>query len=631
MKTRISLAALLPLAFSVAIAQMPSSFDASGRSTQAQSGVRNDDPAHQGEQPNPQLLGMEIPLLDPASDTMSYNGSKFDVGNNALVRERFEKYLEQTPDDTEEAQRYRKRMNEILKYTQSSNKSKSPVGSSKLVKIGFGLYEIAEYPADGGQANALASAIASALDAQRVNYKRDQDSARLAKDIDRLKKQTNTLTNRNTMRREPPKQNRGPARASGKVEANTFKIATNTTDIAEKKAEQVKNSAANEVTLAGAKLTYQSLLMGMLMQRRFDHVVIGARTYRHIFRDGDTKLNLDKDSDAAKLFSGISGMPPTITAMDSLASNARRDVDQHIEAVYSLLARNKLADATQHLIAAVALGEYMQSVTTFPTKDRLRISEYWNLRKRALTALNARDYGQVEEIADKMKAMDSDFDDSMLRSYCDGKKMQSDLCLRNAMKALRAGNEEEFNKQIADAGIIWPRNPKLKEGAEALEKLDSQDPVKDEFRELVKNKEFRRVHDNQDRYKVVALDPELGKQFEDVLTLVKTIDAMLVQLEKAAERDDVMGPCIAYETLLEQRDKDERYADDDRFRDAVHAYETRAHDFVMALREAESCEQRREYGSALSGYYRAQCICPTSKLAEAGAQRMTDMILKASF
>ncbi len=631
MKTRLSLAALLPLAFSVAVAQMPSSFDASGRSAQAQNGVRHDDPAHLGEQPNPQLLGMEIPLLDPASDTMSYNGSKFDVGNNALVRERFEKYLEQTPDDTEEARRYRKRINEILKYTQSSNKSRSAVGGGSIVKIGFGLYEIAEYPADGGQANALASAIASALDAQRVNYRRDRDSERLGKDIDRLKKQTNTLTNRNTMRREPPRPSKGPARASGKVQSDTFKISSNTADIAEKKAEQVKNSAANEVTLAGAKLNYQALLMGMLAQRRFDHVVIGARTYRHLFKDGDTKLNLDKDSDAAKLFSGISGMPPTITAMDSLASNARRDVDQHIEAVYSLLARNKLADATQHLIAAVAMGEYMQSVTTFPTKDRLRIAEYWSLRKRALTALNARDYGQVEEIADKMKAMDADFDDSMLRSYCDGKKMQSDLCLRNAMQALRAGNEEEFNKQITDAGIIWPRNPKLKEGAAALEKLDSQDPVKDEFRELVKNKEFRRVHDNQTRYEVVAVDPELRDQYKDVITLVSTIDVMLTELESAARQDRVMGPCLAYEKLLERKAKDERYEADDRFRDALAEYKMQAHDFVKALDDARDCEARREYGSALSCYYRAHCICPKSNLAEEGAKRITDLILKASF
>ena len=37
-----------------------------------------------GETPNPQVLGMEIPLLDPASNTMTYNGAKIDVGNNEL-------------------------------------------------------------------------------------------------------------------------------------------------------------------------------------------------------------------------------------------------------------------------------------------------------------------------------------------------------------------------------------------------------------------------------------------------------------------------------------------------------------------------------------------------------------------
>ena len=68
----------------------PTGFDASGSSVKPQS----DNPARRGETPNPQLFGMEIPLMDPASDTVAYNGGVFDVGNNALVRARFEKYLQ---------------------------------------------------------------------------------------------------------------------------------------------------------------------------------------------------------------------------------------------------------------------------------------------------------------------------------------------------------------------------------------------------------------------------------------------------------------------------------------------------------------------------------------------------------
>ena len=110
-----------------------------------------------GETPNPQVLGMEMPLLDPSGDTMSYNGAKFDVGNNAVVRARFEKYLLQNPDDSSEARRYRKKMRSIIKLTQKSARSRREVGSQTLVEIANGLYEMNEYIGDGGQSGALAS------------------------------------------------------------------------------------------------------------------------------------------------------------------------------------------------------------------------------------------------------------------------------------------------------------------------------------------------------------------------------------------------------------------------------------------------------------------------------------------
>ncbi len=613
---------LLPLACGLALAQMPSSFDASGKSAQAQSGVESG--GNEGEPANPQLLGMEIPLLDPSSDTVSYNGGKFDVGNNALVRARFEKYLNQVPDDSEESKRYRARINEILKVTQKATSSRAAVGSKVLVKVGHGLYEISEYPGDDDQAGTLASAIVSALDAQRLNRKRDKDSEKLDKEIDKLVKTTNRYNNRNTNVLVNPK-------AGGqRPKSNEFLIGVNTKDIAAKEAEQLKNLTANEATLALSKINFQAVLVGLLMQRRFDHVVIGTRTYRHIFRDGDTKLNLDKDSDANKLFVGIGGMPPTVNTMDSLASNARRDVDRNIEAVHSLLAQNKLADATQRLIEAVAIGEYMQSVTTFPVEARMRIAKYWNLRKRSLTALNARDYGTVEELADEMKKQDADFDDSMLRSYCAGKKRQSDLCIRNAMKALQAGNEEEFNNQITQAGIIWPRNPNLDKGAEQLEQLDNRDPDKAEFKKLLADKEYRRIFDNQKRFEIAAIDPELSDRYKEVITLVSTIDVLLQELEAAASHDK-SGACMAYEKLLARAKEDERFAADDRFRDAQHNYAVKAHDFVKALEDAADCEKRREYGSALSCYYHAQCLYPMSDLAKEGAARVTELILGATF
>ena len=584
-----------------------------------------------GETPNPQVLGMEIPLLDPSTDTMSYNGAKFDVGNNAIVRARFEKYLQSTPDDSSEAKRYRKKLRSLLKLTQQTARSKSEIGSETLVKIGQGLYEMNDYPGDGGISGSLASTIASAIAVQYANRARSRKNEALQKEIDELVAKTNTMTNRNTGKGTAASAQNGKGGASSKTETNTFAIARQTQQIASKEASGLKNDADSIAAMELAKVNFQSTIVSMLMQRRYDHALIGAHVYRHIFRDGDTTLKINSESEAGRLFQGGVGMPPTVNTMGTIASNLRHEVDQNMDAVTNMLAQNKLSDATQSLIQAVAVGEYMQSVATFPIESRRRIAEFWSLRRKALTTLNARDYGALEEIAAKMKALDPDFDDSMLTSYCAGRKAQSDLHLRNAAKALKAGDDATFNEEITKAGSIWPKNPNLEKGRRQLEALDNQDPVRDEFRTLIARKEFRTIYNEQDKFEVVALEPELKQQYKEAITLIGTIDGMLAQLETVAKQDATMGPCMAYEMLLEHGDKDARYKDDSRYRDAVNRYALGAHDFTKALENARTCEERREYGSALSNYFRAQCLYPRSTMAGEGVRRVSEIILRAKF
>ncbi len=626
--------ALLALSSSFALAQMPSSFDASGHTAKngGDQSPSNPNDATQ-EASNPQLMGMEMPLLDPSSDTVKYNGGHFDVGNNAVVRARFEKYLQQMPDNSAEAKRYRHYMNAIMEETRKGGQGKSLVSSKSLIKIGHGLFRIADYPLDGGQADALASSMIAVLDVQRTNLSRDQKSEAMEKDIKKLVEESNSRTNTNASRAATASKSSGKEGSSGGTAQprNTVLIAYNTAKVAEIEAAQKKGGTDNLAAIIAAKLVYQSMLLNMLMQRRFDHCVIGSRAYRHLFSDGDTRLKMDKNSKASKFFSDVTGMPPTVNTMDSLASSARHDVDQSMEAVSNLLAQNKLSEATQHLIEAVAIGEHMQSVTTFPTESRQRIAHYWNLRKRVLAALNSRDFGTCEEIAREMKKLDADFDDSLVMTYCAGRKRQSDLHIRNAKKALQDGDEAKFNEEITKAGTVWPRNPNLDKGISELEKLDSYDPVKREFKVLVERKDYRTIANEQNRFDVVAIDPELKDKYKEVIMLVAKMDAILAQLEQVSEQDKRMGPCIAYETLLQQAEQEPRFAVDPKYKTAIAEYSSLANDFVSALRDAEDCEKRREMGSALSNYYRAMNIYPKSNFATKGADRVRGIIMSATY
>lgn len=598
----------------------------------ARSGSRTTNYDDDGEPENPRLLGMELPLLDPSSDTMTYNGAKFDVGNNAAVRAMFETYLSQSPEDSAEAKKYRKRMADIEKLTQNNARKQNEVGSDTLAKIGRGLYEAGDYPGDGGQANTLAQGIATALAVQYANRTRDRQNQQLDHEIEKLVRDTNIKQTRNENR--PSKEvgsGRNRQRQQDQGKSNQFLIAQQTANIATKQGTKTKNEAANTAAMEMAKVAFQSMILSQLADRRFDHVVIASNAYRHIFRDGSSKLDLKKDSQASQLFEGIGGMPPTVAALSSFAAGTRQKVDKHMQSVGNLLAQNKLGEATQHLIEAVILGEYMESVVTFPTEGRRRVAEYWTLRKRSLSALNSRDYGTLEEVADKMKELDSDFDDSMLRSYISGRKRQSDMCLRNAKKAFMAGDEEAANEYAKQAAIIWPRNPNLDKMEEEVVKLDNNDPVMAEFKTLMGRKEYRHIFNEQDKFEVVALDKDLKQQYKDCITLISTIDGMLKQLDIAAETDRKMGPCMAYEMLVDQREKDARYGEDSAFKDAMTRFSLGAHDFVQALDDGKEQESRGEYGSALANYYRAQCLYPKSRMAKEGIDRVSQVILKSKF
>lgn len=638
---------LIPLMVGVATAQMPTtapqSFDLSGKSTQAQSGVRNDDPNSFGETPPPQLMGMELPLLDPSTDTISYGGGKFDVGNNAMVRERFEKYLNQSPDDTEASRKYRRSIEKLIDLTQKYSKNAGPVGSKVLVKIGTTLYDISDYPGDGQQAGALASGMVSALDAQRANLRRDKANQQLDDDIEKLVKKTNSLTNQNTQKGSGGGNIgniQGKSGASGGV-SHTVRIAFNTQKIAENKAKQGANIAASEASLLKAKIQYQALLLSLFLERRFDHTVIGARVYRHIFRDGDTTLNMEKDSDAYKMFTGISGMPPTVNALDSAAANARRDIDQSMDSITNLLAQNKLGEATNRLITAVAIGEFMQSVAVFPAESRRRIAEYWTLRKNALVALNARDYGEVERISGRLKELDADYNDSLLMSYTEAKKTQSDGYLRQARKAMEANKEEEAMEAMANAAVVWPRNPRIAEAKSMVEKIDAYDKEKAEFADLIRAKRFRDIYRDRNRLKVVAaLDETLAQQYEAVLRYIETIDNSLTQFREIAEEQGTMGAGMAYEKLVEMQAENEALPEelfrgelknDKQFSDTLRDLRDAAGEFTEALSTAQKQEKKGEYGSALAHYYRALELNPTSIMAKDGINRVSDVIFSAKF
>jgi hypothetical protein len=103
-------------------------------------------------------FGQEIPILDPAAETITVGGVAIPLGDNRLLKARFEKYLSQPPESDEAAQTYRETIAEIL-----ATISPFHTGGPDLYSAFKLLPSAASYPGDANLCGSLAEAIYMAM------------------------------------------------------------------------------------------------------------------------------------------------------------------------------------------------------------------------------------------------------------------------------------------------------------------------------------------------------------------------------------------------------------------------------------------------------------------------------------
>ena len=110
------------------------------------------------KQPAAGPLRQEIPLLDPSAETITVGGVAIPLGDNRLLKARFEKYLSQPPENGDAAAKYRATINEIL-ATVSPFKAGGPD-----IYAAFKLLPTAStYPGDANLCGSLAESIYMAM------------------------------------------------------------------------------------------------------------------------------------------------------------------------------------------------------------------------------------------------------------------------------------------------------------------------------------------------------------------------------------------------------------------------------------------------------------------------------------
>ena len=567
-------------------------------------------------------LGQEIPLLDPSAETITVGGVAIPLGDNRLLKARFEKYLSQPPEQDEAAAQYRGNVARIL-----ATMSPFKTGGPDLYSAFKLLPTASTYPGDANLCGSLAESIYTAMLAkQDINGLK-----KLNKSIEDEKKSMILERDWKTSHEKDVSiaktEGEGKEQTSSKVDKPGQGITSlNYVDtlrrIAEIEALKKANIVRTEAQTIQTKAQYQVSMIQWFVQRRYEHVLMAARFYNQIWKDGDATLRIDQNSDVSKLFSQSVGVSPTVASLDSLSNEAIRETSKYIEAFEMMVSRGELHSASMRLLEAYALGEYLSPVATLSLEKKRKVADYFRDLNELYGTLQAHDYTRTIELAARLKLQAKDFPSSKVDSAIAGYTLASDLAIEEAKGHLLSKNSDKAAAKIKIAAEIWPTNPKLKEFSKLVNSSGSLVAARNDFDRLLTEGNFREVARRQ--YEIAPAiqgDAKREDAFKQIMTNLTKIETAL---GKASEFSKVGQNYAAWEQLAKLR---EDFPDDPKLGRELELLAPKVADFTRALDKAKQFESREQTGSALSWYLKARSIHPQSDLAEAGARRISDQIV----
>ncbi|MFK7850347.1 MAG: hypothetical protein AB8D78_05150 [Akkermansiaceae bacterium] len=594
----------------------------------------NSPPPAKPKQASP--LGQEIPMLDPSAETITVGGVAIPLGDNRLLKARFEKYLNQPPENNEEAQEYRQNIDEIL-GTISPFRSGGP-NMKEAFKL---LPRASAYPGDANLCLSLAESIYMALlakkDVRQLNdlnqtIEKEKKAIIRQADWDARNDRDKSLgestpagggggANGGGGRRGTA--NNTPATGTGSG-ANSLRYAETLRRIVEIEALKKQNIIRTEAQTLRTKAQYQVTMIQWFAQRRYEHVLMAARFYNQIWKDGDATLRVDENSDVSKLFSESLGISPTVASLDALSNEAIREVSKYVEAFDLLLSRDELHSASQRLMEAYALGEYLAPVATLPLEKKRRVAEYVRDLHELYGTLQARDYVRGKELADQLKSKARDFPSSKVDSAISAYTLASDLAIEEAKAHLLARDSDKASEKIQAAAEIWPTNPKLDEFRTLVSNSSGLVVARNDFDRLLSEGNYREIARRQyELAPAIQGDPTKEDAFKQIMQNLQKIEAAIGKASEFSRMGQNYG---AWEQLAQVR---EEFPDDPKLGRELELLAPKVADFTLALDKARQFENRtpKQTGSALSWYLKARSIHSQSEQAEEGIQRLLDEIL----
>lgn len=568
---------------------------------------------------NNSMMGGVLPHADSGNEMVTWDGKMWQVNNNRLVRSKFEIYLATPEANGAEDQAYRDLIAQIVLLLAPTRKGGPDVSTAFAMLPEAGAFKI-----DAGLCNTMANGVYDVWLAQRkVN------NLRMANDAMNKRRRQLEWNNEVAMSNAEmsPQAGSGGGAKGGGAAGNAQKQATTASigrvsgyikEIAEIEARKKLNETAAGLSEVTSKVQFQALILQMFMQRRFEHALIACRLYPHMFKDGDSVLQLDDNSDMKKAFSAGLGVPPTVSLIDSLSSEAIRGVDEAVVAFEQLVMRQDYQSASNRLMEAFAIGEYLPRVRRLPLSEKLKVLDYVRDGNQLVNALEMKDFTLAEELVTKMRKNSKDFDFSKPLAAIETARALSDMRLTAAKAAILKGDQNIYATEMKGAAEIWPTNPKLRSLSEMVgQNSDVQAQALLDLDRLLSQRAFRQIFNEQGRFLAASInDPARQDQIKKVISDVTEVTMVVKMAEEQGKAGNAFGAWEAVERVYA------RFPEDPEVTKMRSELSVKASEYVSAIEKAKQHEQRRQSGSALGWYLKARHMYPPSDFARTGIERV---------
>jgi len=574
-----------------------------------------------------------MPMGDPGSENVAFNGKLWNVTNNRVMRSRFETYLTTPEAKSAEDQAYRDIIAQMMELLAPTHKqAPDPVTKvqrqgPELMKAFALLPEAGMHKIDGGLCNAVANAIYDVWLAQKK-----QQNLGLANKAMLERRKTLEWNSDLAMNSAPLSgaaaggSTKGGQQPQGSQNAQTTSAVTGRTSgyikgIAEIEARMKLNETAAGLSEITSKTAFQALIIQMFLQRRFEHAVIACRFYPNIFKDGESILQLDKDSDVQKMLASSFGVPPTISMIDGLSLEAIRSVDESLVSFENLVARRDVDSASNRLLEAFGVGEYLPRVRRLPMSEKTKVLDFVRKKNKLLSFLEMKDYASAEQVVTDLRSLSDDFEYAKPLAAIQTARAVSSLHISKARMAMANKDTKTLEAEMKAATEIWPTNPDLAGFSGDLVKgSDMRAQALMEFDRLLSQRNYRQIFENQATFIAsVADDLARKEQLEKVLKDMGRLELIIGGAKELASS----SPPAAWEKVEKES---KQYPDDPVLSKLRADLGVKASEFVTAIENGRQHEEKQQVGSALGWYLKAKRMHPPSDFARDGVKRLVDHI-----